>query len=46
MALITRSNPSKIRCPLESFELVDNLGTFSIPSRTGLIIPSGYDNYF
>jgi hypothetical protein len=27
------------------FERVDNLGAFSIPSETGLLIPSGYINY-
>jgi hypothetical protein len=27
------------------FERVDNLGAYSIPSETGLLIPSGYVNY-
>jgi hypothetical protein len=27
------------------FERVDNLGAYSIPSETGLLIPSGYINY-
>jgi hypothetical protein len=27
------------------FEHVDNLGAYSIPSETGLLIPSGYSNY-
>ena len=27
------------------FEHVDNLGAYSIPSETGLLIPSDYDNY-
>ena len=26
------------------FERVDNLGAYSIPSETGLLIPSGFDN--
>jgi hypothetical protein len=26
------------------FERVDNLGAYSIPSETGLLIPSGYDS--
>jgi hypothetical protein len=26
------------------FEHVDNLGAYSIPSETGLLIPSGYSN--
>ncbi len=28
------------------FEHVDNLGAYSIPSETGLLIPSGYNSYF
>ena len=29
------------------FERVDNLGAYSIPPETGLLIPSGYNsNYF
>jgi hypothetical protein len=27
------------------FERVDNLGAYSIPSETGLLIPSGYNNH-
>jgi hypothetical protein len=27
------------------FERVDNLGAYSIPSETGLLIPSGYMNH-
>jgi hypothetical protein len=27
------------------FERVDNLGAYSIPSETGLLIPSGFVNY-
>ena len=27
------------------FERVDNLGAYSIPSKAGLLIPSGYNNY-
>jgi hypothetical protein len=27
------------------FERVDNLGAYSIPSETGLFIPSGCDSY-
>jgi len=27
------------------FEHVDNLGAYSIPSETGLLIPSDYSNY-
>ena len=27
------------------FERVDNLGAYSIPSETGLLIPSVYGNY-
>jgi hypothetical protein len=27
------------------FEHVDNLGAYSIPSETGLLIPSVYDSY-
>jgi hypothetical protein len=27
------------------FKRVDNLGAYSIPSETGLLIPSGYDSY-
>jgi hypothetical protein len=27
------------------FKRVDNLGAYSIPSETGLLIPSGYINY-
>jgi hypothetical protein len=27
------------------FERVDNLGAYSIPSETGLLIPSDYVNY-
>jgi hypothetical protein len=26
-------------------EHVDNLGAYSIPSETGLLIPSAYDSY-
>jgi hypothetical protein len=28
-----------------AFERVDNLGAYSIPSETGLLIPSGCDSY-
>jgi hypothetical protein len=28
-----------------AFERVDNLGAYSIPPETGLLIPSGYDNF-
>ena len=28
------------------FERVDNLGAYSIPSETGLLIPSDYNSYF
>jgi len=27
------------------FERVDNLGTYRIPPETGILIPSGCDNY-
>jgi hypothetical protein len=27
------------------FKHVDNLGAYSIPSETGLLIPSGYDSF-
>jgi hypothetical protein len=28
------------------FKHVDNLGAYSIPSETGLLIPSGFDSHF
>jgi hypothetical protein len=42
--MVARGTPLGLHPDLLRFQQVDNLGAYSIPSETGLLVPSGYVN--